>query len=280
MNLDSFSLECFLQVAKSESFTKAAQNLGRSQSAISQQISKLEGAFNKFFFERKKKLKLTPDGELFLQYAKQIYSMQKELFDRFNEPTLEGEIKFGLPEDFASVYLDDVLAKFHKTHPKVLLRIECDLSLNLMKRFEAKEFDLALIKLETSSSLPTCEKIFTQKLVWVGDSSLLEEAEEIPLVLAPSPCIYRQSALKALENKKLSWRLSFTSPSFASAIAAVKAGMGITALPSDMVPKDLKIITSHRLPRVKNTQVAILAREKLTPAMSSFKAFILKKLKV
>ena len=147
MSLDTVTLQCFLAVSDSGSFTKAANRVGRTQSAISQQIAKLETLVGKSLFNRGKDLSLTTEGEIFLAYAKQIYSLHRESLDRFKEPDLQGEIRFGLPEDFATVILSDVLVDFSRLHPRIILNVECDLTINILEGFKADKFDLILIKM-------------------------------------------------------------------------------------------------------------------------------------
>ena len=127
MSFDALTLECFMAVVDTGSFTRAAEKVGRTQSAISQQMAKLEMKIGKALFVRGKKFTLTPDGEILLGYAQQIIKLHREAMDRFHEPELEGEVRFGLPEDFASVFLSDVLMEFSRLHPRILLNIECDL---------------------------------------------------------------------------------------------------------------------------------------------------------
>jgi molybdenum-dependent DNA-binding transcriptional regulator ModE len=99
MSFNALTLECFLAVADTGSLTRAAEVVGRTQSAVSQQMAKLEQDLGKTLFLRGKKFVLTPDGEILLGYARQIVKLQREAFDRFREPELEGEVRFGLPED-------------------------------------------------------------------------------------------------------------------------------------------------------------------------------------
>ncbi len=101
MNIDTVILQCFIAVAETGSFTKAAHRVGRTQSAISQQIHKLEKMLNKQILIRGKSIALTLEGEIFLSYARQIFALHREAMDRFREPELEGEVHFGLPENFA-----------------------------------------------------------------------------------------------------------------------------------------------------------------------------------
>ncbi len=279
MSLDTFSLKCFIAVAETGSFTKAAERVRRTQSAISQQIAKLEKLLLKPLIARGKTLTLTAEGEVFLGYARKILTLHCETIDRFKKPELEGEVRFGLPEDFASVFLSDVLADFSRIHPRILLNIECDLTLNLFDRFKKKEFDLVLVKMNRPEDFPNGLDVWSEPLRWVGDSRLIDPNRPVPLVLSPAPCVYRASAIKALESKGRSWRLVFTSPSYAGTAAAVKAGMGITIMPAAMVPDNLEVIDSSLLPKLSDTHVSILKYESNNPVVSSLEGFIIRKLR-
>ena len=279
MNIDTVTVHCFLAVAETGSFTRAGERVGRTQSAVSQQIAKLEGLLGKKLVERGRVLSLTASGETFLTYARQIYALHREALDRFREPELEGEVRFGLPEDFASVFLSDVLADFAHIHPRILLNIECDLTLNLYKRFRQKEFDLVLVKMNRPEDFPYGIDVWSEKLVWVGDPNLIDHSKPIPLVLAPQPCVYRARAVKALDSLGRKWRLVLSSPSYAGTIAAVKADMGITVLPRAMVPPGLEVIRKQSLPDLSDIHVSLLKRKLNDPATNSLEDFVLKKLK-
>ena len=131
MNIDTVTFRCFIVVAETGSFTKAAERLGRTQSAISQQIIKLERLLNKPLLTRGKVLRLTHEGEVFLGYARQIFALHREAIDGFREPEIEGEVRLGLPENFPSICLSEVLADFSRIHPRIFLTIGCDLTLTL-----------------------------------------------------------------------------------------------------------------------------------------------------
>jgi len=78
MALDYFSLKCFLTVAETQNITKSADIVGRTQSAVSLQITRLETLLGKPLFDRDKDMALTEDGQLFLLYAKKISALQQE----------------------------------------------------------------------------------------------------------------------------------------------------------------------------------------------------------
>lgn len=280
MNIDTVSLQIFLAVAKTGSFTKAGQEIGRTQSAVSQQIAKLENMIGKPLFIRDKNLKLTRDGEIFLSYANKIFLTQQEMIEYFRKPDLEGEIKFGMPEDFAAVYLSDVLQEFTKIHPRVFLNVECDLTLNLFQRFKKKDFDIVLVKMDRPQDFPFGADVFTEELEWVASEHFnLENGNPIPLILSPKPCVYRASAIQALEKKNMKWRLVFSSPSYAGTVAAVKAGLGVTVLPRTMIPQTLSIIHNTKLPTLKDTHISLLKHDANNSALNSFERFVIAKLK-
>jgi DNA-binding transcriptional LysR family regulator len=282
VNLDSLTLECFLAVAETGSFTRAAEKVGRTQSAISQQINKLESQVGRSLLVRGKNFTLTSDGEIFLGYARQIIKLEREAIDRFREPELEGEVRFGLPEDFASVFLSDVLAEYCQLHPRILLNIECDLTLKLFARFKKKEFDLVLVKMSKPGDFPNGIDVWSESLEWVGSPEFFRQdrSEAIPLVLSPQPCVYRSRAIKALEQSKRKWRIVFSSHSYAGTTAAVKAGMGVTVLPRNMVPEELNIIKRQKnIPELDNTHISLLKHNNKNPAVNSFEKFVISRIK-
>lgn len=282
MSLDTVTLQCFLAVAETQSFTKAALRVGRTQSAISQQIAKLENLVEKRLIERGRELSLTTDGMLFLGYARRIYELHRESLDRFKLPELHGELRFGLPEDFASMMLSDVLVEFSRLHPRVLLNVECDLTLHLIERFHQGHFDLILIKTNQENQLAKGVHVWNEPVDWVGKKELLpvlDKNNPIPLVLSPSPCVYRCNVINSLDKQELNWRLVFSSPSFAGKMAAVRAGLGITAIQRSMIPNDLDRLEEDFLPSLQDIHVSLLKNKESNQAIESLEFFILKKLR-
>lgn len=281
MNIDTLTLKMFIATAETGSFTKAADKIFRTQSALSQRIAQLEEMLGKKLIDRDKKLTLTNEGEVFLRYAKNIIRIETEMFEYFNAPEIAGEVKFGLPEDFVAVFMQNILQEFSEIHPFVSVNVECDLTLNLFERFKKGEFDLALVKMKSSDDLKALSfDIWTEKLVWVGPSNLsLSLDNPISLVLSPKPCVYRTIATKVLDEKSIQWRIAFSSQSYSGKIAAIKSGLGITVLPKNMIPFGLFALNSSLLPELPETHVSMLKRNQDNPAVISFERFVLEKLK-
>ena len=279
--LEIQSLECFLALVQTRSFSKAGEKVRKSQSAVSQQIAKLEGTLQCRLINREKKNSLTENGEILYSYSLKILKLHQEAITQLLNPELSGEIKFGLPEDFATVFLSGILTEFNIKYPNVLVNVECDLTLNLLKRFHKKQFDLVLVKGTSTADFPNEVEIWDEKLVWVSkeNTNINISNQSIPLVLSPKPCVYRGSALNSLNEKNLKHRIVYSSPSFVGSTAAVKADMGITVLPQNMIPEGLEEFKHKLLPDLKYTHISFLIKEGAPSSVQSFAEYILARLK-
>lgn len=285
-DIDTFLLRSFVTLAETGSFTKTAERIGRSQGAVSMQINKLEDMLDCQLVKRdKRNVSLTTDGEKLLGYARQIVGMSEAMITRFREPDVIGEIRFGSPEDFATSYLPDIIATFAEAHPQVALHVNCDLTLSLIKGFEQGDYDLIVIKQEPDRLYDGADALWRERLVWVGGPQIKQHTrfleylnngnEPLPLVLAPQPCVYRARATAALDEGGVPWKITYTSPSVAGAMAAVRAGLGVTVLPRKMVPSDLVPLEGERgWPRLLDSEICLLMTSNPTPAMSAFRSFI------
>jgi DNA-binding transcriptional LysR family regulator len=125
---------------------------------------------------------------------------------------------------------------------------------------------------------PNGVNVWEEPLEWVGDVGLIQPDKPLPMVMAPQPCVYRKSAVASLDASKLKWRMVFLSPSYAGVIAAVKAGLGITALPRTMIPSFLDPIESEVLPSLDKIHVSLLKHRSDSAAVNSFEKFVIRQL--
>jgi len=258
-SLDIDLLRTFVTIADAGNFTRAAERLGRTQSTISLQVKRLEEALGKQILERNaQRVRVTAEGETVLGYARQILRLNDEVVSRVQEPELEGLVRLGTPEDFATTHLPAVLAAFARTHPRVALEVTTDLTLNLLERFQGGEFDLVLIKREPLGALQGT-RVWQEPLVWAAQDRFMVERRPLPLVVSPHPCVYRKRSLSALDAAGLRWRIAYTSTSLAGAQAAVRAGLGVTVLPREMVPPELVVMGPEEgLPALADTEIALI----------------------
>ena len=265
-NLDLDLVRTFTTIAATGNFTRAAEALRRQQSTISLQIQRLEAALGQKLIERTPRaVRLTSEGDTFLGYARRLLDLNDEVVARVSEPRMHGVVRLGTPEDFATRHLPDVLARFTQAYPAVALEVTCDLTLNLLERFRKGAFDLTLIKRERLARDSGGIRVWREPLVWViADRDLRFVDGPLPLVVSPKPCVYRKRATEALDRVHRAWRIAYTCGSLAGSLAAVKAGLGVTVLPKDMVPPDLHVIDGKPLPDLKDTEIALLHRERLS----------------
>ena len=280
-NLDLDLVRTFVTVAEARSFTRAGERLGRSQSAISLQMGRLETRLDCTLLSRDPRhVTLTADGELFLPQARRLLRLNDEIVGQLHQVEVEGEVRLGSPEDFATVHLPEILGACAKSHPKVSLSVTCDLTLNLLDGLRNGALDIALVKREPLGP-DLGVRVWREPLVWVGaDLGILEDVETAPLIVAPSPCVYRKRAITALERHGRPWRVAYTSPSLAGQHAALRAGLGVTVLPLEMTPPDLaRLGPDQGLPALADAEIALMrAPTAVAPAAERLAEFILSSL--
>jgi len=259
-NLDIDLLRCFSVIAAEGSFTRAGERLGRTQSTISLQVKRLEDQLGQRLFNRTHRaLSLTATGASLLAPAREILRLNDLTVAQLTEPDFCGSIRLGVPEDFATAHLPQVLAAFAEAHPLVELEVTCDLTLNLLQRFRDGQFDLVLIKREPTDQAVGV-RVWREALLWVSRPSLpVRDLDPLPLVVSPEPCVYRKRACDALNAVGRRWRVAYTSTSLAGAQSAVNAGLGVTVLPQQMIPPSLEAIAAEAdLPSLHDTEIALL----------------------
>lgn len=275
-NLDLDLVRTFLVVCEQSGFTRAGERLGRSQSAISLQVRRLEAQLGQPLLSRDPRhVTLTEQGEAFLPQARRLLRLNDEILAGLAAEDVEGEVRLGAPEDFATLHLPSVLGAFARSHPKVSLTVTCDLTLNLLDRLREGALDMALVKREPLGP-DLGVRVWREPLVWVAlDADLIHRDGPLPLVAAPSPCVYRKRAIAALDETGRAWRATYTSPSLAGQLAALRGGLGLSVLPREMAPDDLTILTEG-LPKLADAELALLkARGAAPPAAERLADYIL-----
>lgn len=274
-------LRAFVAVVDNRGFSAAAQRLHLGQSTVSLQIKRLEDQLGVRLLDRSPHfLQPTNEGEALLEQARKILALNDELATRFDRKRLTGRVRLGAPEDFATVHLPNVLSRFSKSHPDVVLEMTCELTLDLINRFDAGGLDLALVKREPGAAM-SGRRVWREPLVWVASEESAAEQEELPLVVSPSPCVYRKRATEALDADGRPWRIVYTCTSLAGAHAAVRAGLGVTVLPKEMAPEDLVMLddaAEGALPDLSDTEVALLEAPAISPAAQRLRDAIVREL--
>jgi len=284
IQLDLDVMRSFVTGIDLGSFAKAADRLGRSTSAVSAQLKKLEEqAGTPLLRKAGRGMALTEAGEVMLGYARRLLELNDEAVSSVRGVQLDGRVRLGMQEDFGENVLPEVLGRFKRAHPK--LRVEVHIARNavLMQSLEAGRLDLALAW-EADAHVAQRQHIQTLPMRWIGadiDQLPYEPGEPIPLVVLDAPCLMRTAAIDALDRAGLAWRIAFTSASLAGTWAAVKAGLGISVRTPLGVPADLHTMDAKAtsLPTLPQLGLALYRSEaESTPAVARLAELILQRL--
>lgn len=230
VNIDMDVLRSFVAGFELGSFARAADRLGRSPSAISLQLRKLEDQVGQALVAKQGRgLMLTEAGEVMLGYARRILDLNDEARMALRGlNALEGWVRIGLPQDFAETWLPDLLGRYSRAHPKVRVEARVDRGSELVEAVKRGELDFALTwgDLESAHS----EVVARRPVFWIGTAADFrrDAAEPLPVIAFDAPCAFRRVAVQALEGEGMAWRQVFASPSLAGLWAAVTAGLGVT----------------------------------------------------
>ncbi len=240
--LDLDQLRTFLAIAETGSFTSAATNVHRTQSAVSMQMRRLEERIGKSLFERDgRKVRLTDDGEQLIAYARRLLRLNDETVAAFDEAELTGNVVLGTPDDYAERFLPEILARFARSNPRVEVTVVCEESVCLAKRVREGRLDLAIV---THCADTEQSEVFRREpLYWiVSKQHGTEICDPLPLSLGVPSCVWRQAATKLLDESGKAHRIVYTSRSSTAIMAAVLAGLAATVVPESGLRPGVKIL--------------------------------------
>jgi DNA-binding transcriptional LysR family regulator len=285
VNLDIAALRTLVIGMELGSFARAADRVGRSTSAVSAQIKKLEEQAGAPLFRKSGRgLALTDAGEVMLDYARRLVGLNDEAAVATRGLDMEGWIRLGLQEDFGEALLPQLLARFARAHPKVRIEARVARNTDLQERFDAGQLDLALLwdgsvdeRGQGGAARPRAqtsrEVIARPRMVWIASATApvpphagraddASEQEPLPLVAFDRPCLFTHAAVNALDRARIPWRLVFTSPSLSGLWAASAAGLGINVRTPYGLPASVQVLDAKAagLPSLPSVPLVLLKR--------------------
>jgi len=230
-DLDIALLRTFVAIVDTGGLTSAGRKVGRTQPAITHQIRRLEDLIGRTLFDdNRRKLSLTHDGEVLLEFARAMLRLNDEARDRFSAPDIAGHVTLGTPDLYASYILPEVLENFSRSHPNVEIELRCTRSIHLHAALERDEIDIALMT--NQPEFRRGQLIRREPLVWVaGVGSSPELRKPLPLAVLPQGSVYRHLALEALGSAGQQWSIRSVCDSIAGLQAAVFAGLAVSVFP-------------------------------------------------
>jgi DNA-binding transcriptional LysR family regulator len=277
-NLDMDVLRTLAVAMDRGSFARAAEQLGRTQSAISLQIRRLEDQVGqKLFRKQGRSLALTEAGDVVLGYARRILELNDEALAAVRGSAIAGTVRLGVHQDFAEAWLPAVLTRFARAHPAVHIEAQVERNAVLLDRLSHGQLDLALVFGASLSPGPgfTATPVAELPMEWIAGRDYAR-ADDAPLalVLFEAPCVFRDAALAALERGRVKWRVALTSPSLAGLWAAAGAGLGVTIRTRIGLPAGL-ILVQAGLPALPRVALTLHAIADAGPAVTRLREILL-----
>lgn len=260
--LDSEVLRTFVTIAESGSFTRAAQQLFRTPSALSMQIKRLEETLGQTLFVREARyVRLTTEGEVLLGYGRRLLKLNAEAVTQFLAPTIEGRVGLGITDDVVGRILPNVLAQFARSHPAVQVDVVVGRSQDLLARLDEGELDLALVMGGEPGQAARGDVVHSEPLVWAGrEDGVAVERTPLPVTLAQQGCAWRRIALNALDHAGVNYRIAYSCDHCAGQEAAMLADLAVTAFPKSLIRPPLKRLNNDALPPLGDYQVFLVKR--------------------
>lgn len=276
-NIPTDLLRTFLAVIDLRSHTRAAEQLGRTQPAISLQMKKLQELLNIPLFTKDASAQPTEAGELVASYARQMMALNDEMVLRLSNRDQQGKIRLGIPNDYADHFLPQLMRGLSRNGHDFRFEVVCDLSHVLLQGLRNGLYDI-VVAMTPDGPAEGAFMTWKEPLAWVGDdpASVVTDANSnMRIVCYPEGCLYRRAMLTAIQRDGRGYDLVYTSPSLSGLEAAVGSGFGITVLARRIVPKKLSVLDdSLGLPRLADVVVGIYLNSdrKRSPVAESFAA--------
>ncbi|MEP1553083.1 MAG: LysR family transcriptional regulator [Paraglaciecola sp.] len=267
LSLDN--LRTFVTVVDLGGYAKAGEMLGRSQPAISLQIKRLEEQLTKRLFQKQgQRQVVNQDGLALYQQARTMLALNDNIFKQFQPTGLKGRLRLGIPSEFATTLLPNIIGEFGKLYPDVSLEVTSALSKSLLAKDTSESFDLIMALVDPNESFDG-QILLHDDLVWVGDKALGLQTQALSLVLAPNGCVYRSRVISKLKQQTQKWKISYTNADLTGITAAIKQGLGITALAKSSVPEQLDIIKHKSLPELGKIKICLFSGNSAHPQASA-----------
>ena len=203
------SLKIFTVVAEELSIIKAAKRLGRVQSNITTRIQQLEQELDvQLFLRDNKKLQLSPEGETFLSYCRQLLTLADEARQALHPQQPSGILRLGSMESTVASRLNQPLSDFSRTFPEVHLQLVTLPTRQLTEAVLARELDCALVSLPVNGQQTECpaglnfRSLFSEDLLMIYPAGYQPDCQEtLPLAAFAEGCSYRRIAVQALQSQ-------------------------------------------------------------------------------
>lgn len=264
-HLDLELLRTFVVIAEQESFVKAAERVSRTQSAVTQQMQRLEEQAQVTLFRRAGRSKaLTEEGVALLDYARRILALHDEAMRALKTREVKQPITVGAPPDAVDTLLPGLLNRFSKLAPNVRINVHVARGILCMDALKRGELELTVSMLDR----PGFERIALRSspAAWICAADFFYDREQpLPLILSDAPSMFRDIALEHLKLAGIPWRIVHTSQTLPGVRAALRAGLGVTVRTVEMLNPEFRVLGEPEgLPRLPDVTFYLYLRDSQT----------------
>ncbi len=259
--LDTDQLRSFLAIVDTGSFTRAADRVNKTQSAVSMHVRRLEERLDRALFVKQGRgTRLSPDGERLVEHARRMLQVEAAALADMTAVGLTGRAVLGIPDDYAELFLPEIVRRFTTRHPQVELSVVCHPSTDLADRVRSGEIDVSVVT--DCDEIHGVEILREEPLCWVAGlrAGPVEEQRPLPLALSTPSCAWRRVALSTLEEAAIASRLFLMSSNYAAIAPVVRSGQAVTVLPSAVIDLATQRIIGPEagLPALPGVRVGLL----------------------
>jgi DNA-binding transcriptional LysR family regulator len=271
--LDLDLLRTFIAIAEEGSFTRAASRVGRTQSAVSLQMQRLEGVLGQIVIVRGKggSVELNQPGRYLLERARELLALNDDVMRSMQAAPVHGTVRLGIAEELSAQFLPRILDRFSNVAPAVEVEVEAAGSCFLAVKLKNGELDVALLREGLEPRQWPALEIWRLPTIWVtSDAHGQHLRDPLPLSVSPTECpwrpaeigacLWRSMVTRALDQNARSYRVVSTSGTTRGQMAAVQAGLAVTcALADDRLPEGLRIVRPDEgLPELPDSRYLML----------------------
>lgn len=280
--IDHELLRTFVAIADHGGFTRAANAVNRTQSAVSMQIKRLEeDVIQRPLFEREgRTMRLTSEGTTLLSYARRILDLHGEALNVLRQPAMVGRVRIGVPDDYVMRFLPGILKSFSQAWPLVDVEVHCAPSSELLSR-KKDSLDLSIVTREVGQEIG--EILLQDQTVWVVDECHSPHLQDpLPLAMFEEPCFCRRHACNALVRAGRRHRIAYSSPSLATLQAVVTAGLAVSAWMRSLVSPGMRVLgEADGFPSLPDASIVLLrSPEAKSPVVNGLADYIIEGFKL
>ena len=270
-SLDVDAVRAFALVAEFKSFTRAAQAVGMTQSAVSLQLKRLETRLDRRLIERTpRSVELTAEGATFLDRARDLLAAHDRAVT--GQRAAEQRLTIGISDHAAGPELPSILARAAAVDPALSLDIRIGLSSEMLYAFDRGRLDAAIVRREPHRR--GGETLLEDEFAWFAAPAFRQRGgEKLRMAMLAAPCGVRALAIRALDKKKRPWVEAFTGGGVAAISAAVLAGLAVAPLARRIAPAGaVDVSATFSLPALGRSAVVLHARVSDSRATAALRA--------